>query len=219
MSKKAAINLKSKAQDNPEPTRKSTRTSPQKAAVKVNKAVTPKKKRDAKPVSLFEKTSEAPVSAKSSPNSEGKIPAKSSPSIEGHKTPNKTSVDQMAVSAAEILSNLTKYAGSGKEAVADTTKEAQLRKASTSTTFRLSDDKKKEKDASNPKSKSQKPSVVKATEESPDKETVNQQGQKISKGAVQKETLHPQGWKMSSFLVFNNKMPFGVFEEDLKDTS
>ena len=102
---------------------------------------------------------------------------------------------------------------------ATTTKEAQLRKASTSTIVRLSDDKKEEKDASNPKSKSQKPSVAKATKESPDKETVNLQGRKISKGTVQKETSHPQGWKMSSFLVFNNKLPFGVFEEDLKDTS
>merc|ERR1712013_624334 len=34
-----------------------------------------------------------------------------------------------------------------------------------------------------------------------------------------KEALHPLGWKISSFYVFNNKLPFGVFEEDLQNTS
>ena len=194
-----------KSPDNPEPKRKSSRTSPQKAAPKVTKAVTPKKKRDAKPVSLFEKTAKASVTAKSSPT------------LGGQETPSQTSVDQLAVSAAEILSNLTKHAAVGKEVVAATTKEAHHKKA-TSTSSRFSNDK-KEEEGSNPKSKSQKPSVVKATEKSPDKNTVNPQGRKISKETVQKETQHPQGWKVSSFLVFNNKMPFGVFEEDLKDTS
>jgi len=195
-----------KSPDNPEPKRKSSRTSPQKAAPKVTKAVTPKKKRDAKPVSLFEKTAKAPVTAKSSPN------------LGDQETPSQTSVDQLAVSAAEILSNLTKHAAVGKEVVAATTKEAHHKKATSSTSSRFSNDK-KEEEGSNPKSKSQKPSVVKVTEKSPDKNTVNPQGRKISKETVQKETQHPQGWKVSSFLVFNNKMPFGVFEEDLKDTS
>merc|ERR1719222_1837445 len=60
-----------KSPDNLEPTRKSSRTSPQKAAPKVTKAVTPKKRRDAKPVSLFEKTAKASVTTKSSSQSEG----------------------------------------------------------------------------------------------------------------------------------------------------
>merc|ERR1719507_1640593 len=71
-----------KSPDNPEPKRKSSRTSPRKAAPKVTKAVTPKKKRDAKPVSLFEKTAKA----------------KSSPTLGGQETPSQTSVDQLAVS-------------------------------------------------------------------------------------------------------------------------
>ena len=189
-----------KSRDIPEPTRKSSRTSPQKAAPTVTKAVTPKKKRDAKPVNLFETTC-----------TKGTVFAKPSTLLESKAIPIQSNIDQMAASAADILSNLTNLAG-GKNAVAATTKESlSQRKPKTS---QLCDKDLHDKVASNPGSKSQKPRVVKATEQTPDKETSHSQLAKISK-----EPEHPQGWKISSFYVFNNKMPFGVFEEDLKDTS
>ena len=62
------------------------------------------------------------------------------------------------------------------------------------------DDAKNRKQSSKPDSKSQKQIVANVTK--PDK-----------------EALHPLGWKISSFYVFNNKLPFGVFEEDLQNTS
>ena len=195
--KKSETAASLKSQDNPEPTRKSSRTSPQKAAPKVAKAVTPKKTRDAKPVNLFEKAAKNSVTSAS-------FKDLGNPKL----SEDQPSVDQLAASAVEILSALTKHSD-GKEDVAVITKEVQSlpNKKEKSSTSQLADrslpEDKKQEVASNPKSKSQRPIVATATEQRHDKETLHQ------------ETLHPQGWKISSFFVFNNKMPFGVFEEDL----
>ena len=94
----------------------------------------------------------------------------------------------------------------GKDGVVASVREAQspTNKKTKSSAHQPSnkepDDAKNRKQSSKPDSKSQKQIVANVTK--PDK-----------------EVLHPLGWKISSFYVFNNKLPFGVFEEDLQNTS
>merc|ERR1712209_315611 len=90
---KSAAGVPSKPEESTKPARRSSRSSPLKVPTTSQKDATPKKKKDAKPVSLFEK-----------PVKETFFPKPSS-------TPNlsvQPNVDQMAKSAADILSTLGK---------------------------------------------------------------------------------------------------------------
>ena len=235
--KKPAAEAPSKPEESLKPARRSSRSSPQKVPTTTQKDATPKKKKDAKPVSLFEKPVKETVSTKTSSTSKISV------------QPN---VDQMAKSAADILSTLGKLPikSQGKNPISKKLTDHEDSVPAQSQAIQI-EKKESKSDRSRPTAHKQtkgKDGVVASVREAqsptnkkakgsahqpPIKEPDNAKNRKQSpkpdsKSQKQivanvtkpdKEALHPLGWKISSFYVFNNKLPFGVFEEDLQNTS
>merc|ERR1719204_2457758 len=235
--KKPAAEAPSKPEESLKPARRSSRSSPQKVPTTTQKDATPKKKKDAKPVSLFEKPVKETVSTKTSSTSKISV------------QPN---VDQMAKSAADILSTLGKLPieSQGKNPISNKLTDHEDSVPAQSQAIQI-EKKESKSDRSRPTAHKQtkgKDGVVASVREaqSPTKkktkgsahqppikepDDVMKRAQnpkpdcKSQKQIVanvtkpDKEALHPLGWKISSFYVFNNKLPFGVFEEDLQNTS
>merc|ERR1719204_2912287 len=237
--KKSAAEAPSKPEESLKPARRSSRSSPQKVPTTSQKDATPKKKKDAKPVSLFEKPVKETVSTKTS----------TTPKISVQ--PN---VDQMAKSAAAILSTLGKLPIKSQEKnPSSSTKKLKYPEKSDPTQSKAIQIEKKEtendgsrpishkrtkskdgvvasvREAQSPTNKktkssahqppSKEPDDVKKREQSPKPDSKTQKQIVANVTKPDKEALHPLGWKISSFYVFNNKLPFGVFEEDLQNTS
>merc|ERR1719204_1723111 len=237
--KKSAAGVPTKPEESLKPARRSSRSSPQKVPTTSQKDATPKKKKDAKPVSLFEKPVKETVSTKTSttpkisvqPNVDqmaksaaailstlGKLPIKSqekNPSSSTKKLKDPEKSDPTQSKAIQIEKKETKNDGSrpishkrtkSKDGVVASVREAQsptnkkTKSSARQSPSKEPDDVQNRKQSPKPDSKTQKQIVANVTK--PDK-----------------EALHPLGWKISSFYVFNNKLPFGVFEEDLQNTS
>merc|ERR1712013_18244 len=234
--KKSAAGVPTKPEESLKPARRSSRSSPQKVPTTSQKDTTPKKKKDAKPVSLFEKPVKETVSTKTSSTSKISV------------QPN---VDQMAKSAADILSTLGKLPikSQGKspisknltdheDSVPAQSKAIQIEKRESKSDRSRPTAHKQTKgkdgvaavrEAQSPTNKKAKgsahqlpikePDDVMKREQNPKPDSKSQKQFVANVTKPDKEALHPLGWKISSFYVFNNKLPFGVFEEDLQNTS